>query len=420
MGGASLRRAGALWLVLLAAYATTLGLDASPGRDLSAPEARYLVTAESLASDGDADLADEQREQAWRAFYAGPLALPGGGHDGRLLDPGGLGFPLLVTPAYALGGPIAVELMLAAIAALGFVLAAALANRLVPDPWATGAALAVGLSPPAVVAATTIAPDAVAATALAGAVLLALRTRDRPRLRRGVAAGLLLAPLPWLAVRFLAPVAIVTVALYAWARRRNRALAGLLGAEAVLFSVVLAAAIDDPLYGGPTPDAVLPDGVSATGAFGLLDHLARAPRLLTLWVDPRVGLLRWAPFLALSLVALWLLARSRRRRLAVALGEHGDVEVAAGFLALVCAVCVGVTAFLAPTIAGPWFAGQRLVVMLPLAAALAAWGLRRLPRTGLLLATITVVLSVWLVVAVRVDDRAGVAPPRGPVPIGVR
>ena len=75
------------------------------------------------------------------------------------------------------------ELFLAAIAAIGFVLAAALARRLVPEPWATGAALVAGLSPPALMASTTIAPDAVAATVLAGAALLALRIRERPRRR---------------------------------------------------------------------------------------------------------------------------------------------------------------------------------------------------------------------------------------------
>ena len=58
----------------------------------------------------------------------------------------GLAFPALLAPAYAIGGRLAVQLFLAAIMALGFVLAAALGRRLVPDPWASGAALAVGVS----------------------------------------------------------------------------------------------------------------------------------------------------------------------------------------------------------------------------------------------------------------------------------
>lgn len=396
-----MRRAVALWLVLLAAYATTIGLRAGPGRDLDGREAHALLAAESVASDRDLDLRDEYATRAWRSLSGPalrPLAAP---HGGRLLEPTGIGFALAIAPAQALGGRIAVELELAALAALGFVLAAALGRRLVPEPWASGAALAVGLSPPALLASTTIAPDALAGTLLAGAAALALRVRVRPSARATLAAGGLLAALPWLALRFLAPGAVVALALYRWPRRRNRAVAGLLGLEALLFSLVLYAALNDRLYGGLTPDAVLPAGVHPTGAAGVLDHLARAPRLLELWVDPRAGLLRWAPVLALALLGLWRLARSRRERLAVALADQADVEVAAGLLALAGAAAVVVAAFLAPTLAGgrAGWPGPALVAVLPLAAALAAWGLRHHPRLGAALAALTVAQSVWLVVA---------------------
>ena len=65
--------------------------------------------------------------------------------------------------------------------AIAFACAAALARRIVPDPWATASAFAVGLSPPVVTAATTIRPEIpAAAAALAGAAVLALRIRDKP------------------------------------------------------------------------------------------------------------------------------------------------------------------------------------------------------------------------------------------------
>jgi hypothetical protein len=51
------RRAAALWLVLLAAYATAVGLPASEGEDLAAPEARNLLVTQSIVRDGDLDLA---------------------------------------------------------------------------------------------------------------------------------------------------------------------------------------------------------------------------------------------------------------------------------------------------------------------------------------------------------------------------
>ena len=119
---------------------------------------------------------------------------------------------------------------------------------------------------------------------------------------------------------------------------------------------------------------------------------------------------------ALALVAVWLLVRSRRERLARVLGEQADVEVTAGFLIAVCAAAVLVAVFLSPTIAGPWFGGRQLVVVLPLLGALASWGWRRFPRTGAALAALTLAATLWVLVAARVDDSTGVAPPRGALP----
>jgi hypothetical protein len=410
------RRALGLWLLVFAAFAAGAGLPATPGRDLSEPEAQALLVAESIVSDGDLDLRDEYGAAAWRPFYEGPLAPRAGPRGaGSVLDPAGIAFPLLIAPAYALGGRIAVELFLAALAAVGFVLAAALARRLVPEPWATGAALVAGLSAPAVVAATTIAPDAVAGSALAGAALLALRLRERPALRWAVGCAMLVALLPWLGAKFVPPTAVVAVAAARWLRRRQRGLAGLVALEIVIFSVVLYITVNDRLYGGPFPAAGLLDP-GPTGAQGLGEHLARAPRLLGLWIDRDVGMLRWAPFAALSFASLWLLVRSRRERLAFVVSDQVDVEVTAGFLAALCGATVVFAAFLAPTIDGPWFAGHELACVLCAGGALAAWALRRLPRTGRVLAGLTLVATAWVLIVARVDSGAGLAPASGPLP----
>jgi hypothetical protein len=410
------RRAAVLWLVLFAAYAAGAGLHASPGEDLSAPEAHVLLLTRSIVDDGNLDLSDEYGAAAWRPFYGGTLVPLTGPRERGQLEPIAAGFPLLIAPAYALGGRLAVELWLAALAALGFVAGAWIARRLVPEPWATAGVLVVGLSPPAVVAATTIAPDAAAASALAGAAALALAARERPLARLTAWAGLLLATLPWLGVRFIAPGLVVLAGVFRWPRRRQRGLAGLVGVEVALFSAVLYVSINDRLYGGLTPYAVLPEGESATGAHGLAEHLQRWPRLLWLWVGPPQGLLLWAPVCALAFVAVWLLVRSRRERLARVIGEQVDVEVTAAFLVAICAAAALASVFLAPTIAGPWFGGRQLVVVLPLLGALASWGLRRFPRIGAVLGALTLLATVWVLVAVRLDDDAGVAPPRGALP----
>src|SRR5918992_2419652 len=118
-----MRRAALLWLLLFAAYATTLGLDAFADSDYGGDEPHYLLAAESLVSDSDVDLRDEYAGRDFEDFYPYDLDRHGKETDGRLHEPHGLGFPLLITPAYAVGGEVGVELFLAAVAALAVALA---------------------------------------------------------------------------------------------------------------------------------------------------------------------------------------------------------------------------------------------------------------------------------------------------------
>ncbi len=98
-------------------------------------------------SDRDVDLTDEYAERAYAGWYPGELKTDGRVVDGRLVEPHGVGFALLIAPAYAIGGARAVQWQMLALLALAFVLAAALARRMVPEPWATVGVGLVGLSP---------------------------------------------------------------------------------------------------------------------------------------------------------------------------------------------------------------------------------------------------------------------------------
>jgi hypothetical protein len=389
----AVRRALPLWLALATVYTVVWALGIGPAGELSRPEAHRLLGAESLVSDGDLDLRDEYASRAWRDFTDRPLTPAAGLTDGRLVEPQGLGFELLIAPAYALGDTTGVRLLLGALAALAFCLAAALGRRLVPEPWPTRAALVVGLSPPALGAAAAVSPEMVGAAVVAGATLLALDVRERPRTGVAFGAAALVAALPWLAAKLVAPAAVIAGALTRWLRRRQRGTAGFIALEVALTSAVVYITVNDRLFGGLTPNSVARGG--ATGAGGLVEHLERAPRLVTLWLDPEHGLLVWAPFVALAFVALWRLWRSRRERLAVAVLGQVDVEVAATFLALVAGAIILVAAFLAPSLDGAWYPARQLVPALPLLAALSAWGLRFAPRAGAALAALTLAASLW-------------------------
>ncbi|MEA2470052.1 MAG: hypothetical protein QOE38_1051, partial [Thermoleophilaceae bacterium] len=137
------RRAAALWLVFFAVYAATVDMRAFDGASYAGDEPHYLLTAKSIVDDGTFDLTDEYRSRGYRSFYPYTLDPHGLLTGGRLNEPHGLGFPLLIAPAFAIGGAVGVELFLAALAALAMLLAYRLAVRVVPDPWALGATLAV-------------------------------------------------------------------------------------------------------------------------------------------------------------------------------------------------------------------------------------------------------------------------------------
>jgi hypothetical protein len=390
------RRALPLWLVLVAVYAVTLAV---PGARVSAPEAHRLLAAESLVRDGDVDLRNQYAQRSYGDWYSGTLPPAASPTDGRLVEPVGLGFTLLIAPAYWAAGPDGARVLLMMIAALAFCLAAALARLVVPEPWATRGALVVGLSPAAVGAATVVGPAMVGACALAGAALLALRVRGEPRRSWAFWGAALAAALPWLATELLAPAAVVAVAMARWLRRRQRGLSGFIALEVALTSAVVYVTVSDRLFGGLTPHDVAFGG--ATGASGLGAHLSRADRLGTAWVGEQ-GLLVWSPFLLLAFVALWRLWRSRRARLSVALPSQIDVEVTALFLVLIVAAVALTAVFAAPGLGGggrSWMHARHLLPALPPLAALSAWGWRFVPRVGTGLAVVTVAASVALVAA---------------------
>lgn len=411
-------RSTALFLTLLAAYAATLGLRAAPGERYAPAEAHRLLTAASIAHDGDIDLRNQYAGHAWRAWHGAPLRPTARVTKGRLAEPQGVGFPLLVAPAYAIGGATGVEAECALLMALAFVLAAALARRVVPEPWATRSALAVGLSPPVLAASTTVAPTAAGALLIGGAVLQVLRIREEPRTTWAFGCAALIALTAWVDVHLALPGAVVALALWRWLRRRQRALAGFVALEVVLTSAVVFVTINDRLFGGLTPASARLAGGSATGASGVGGQLERLPRIAGALIDRDAGALRWAPVLALSLAALWLLWRSWRGRLSAAIPGQVDVEVTGLLLALVGAAGLAGAVFGRPSLVGPWLAPPDLVVVLPCAAALAALALRRWPRAGAALVAVTLAGSVWLLVAARVDGDAGVAPAHGPLPWG--
>ncbi len=407
-----------LFVILLAAYAATLGLHATPGQRYTSAEGHRLLSTASIVDDRDLNLRNQYTARAWRAWDGQPLTPTARVTAGRLVEAQGIGYPLLMAPAYAIGGATAVELQNAVLLALAFTLAVALARRLVPEPWATRGTLAVGLSPPALVASTTVAPVAAGALVLTGAALLALDLRAHPRVRGALACGTLLATTAWLDVHLALPGAVIGLAVWRWLRRRHQALAAFVALEAVLTSAVLYLTINERLYGGLTPATPRLAGGPPAGAQDVGDQLGRLLRLPGALLDQDAGALRWAPVLALAAVTLWSLTRSRRERLSAAITDQGDGEIGAATLTAIVAAAVISAAFARPSLSTGTLVPADLAAVLPLLAALVAFALRRSPRAAGLLVAVTLTGSVWLMAGARLDAGAGVAPPRGPLPWG--
>jgi hypothetical protein len=402
----------AVWLLLLAVYCAALGIPTAGSERFAGDEPHHLLLAASVVRDGDVDLRNQYAGRDWAEFSSREVAPSGEPTAGRLHEPQGVGVGLLIAPAFAVGGPRGAELFVAAVLALGFALAAGAAGRLVPEPWATGGALLVGLSPPAVGAATTISAEPLAATLLIGAALCALRVRSRARLRYAYGGALMLAVLPWLEPRLALVGVPVAIALVRWTLAERRRLVALLAAELMLGSVVFFARIGETLYGGPLPSWAEAGGTAPSLPFGYADRLGN---LAGLWVDRDAGLLRWAPVLGLAFFAGWLLWRSRRERVASVIPERREAELTAELLLAVCCVQWLVTAFAVRDLAGPWFPGFLAVPMLPCAAALCGWALRHARRTGAVLGALTLGATVWLLIARDPWDAPPADVPFGPL-----
>jgi hypothetical protein len=416
-----IRRAALLWLAVFAVYAATIGIDAFGASEYGGQEPHYLLTAKSLVEDGNPDLTDEYRSAAYDEFYPYPLQPHGTLTERRLNEPHGVGFPLLIAPAYAAGGEVAVELWLAALAALAVALAYLLALRAVPDPWALAAALGIALSPPLLAYSTAVYPELAAGAALAGATLLALRLDEHPTRPTSLGCFALLGTLPWLGPRFT-PAGIVVAAIALRALRgARRPWTMLVSVEVIAFSVATYLAVSDGFYGGPTPHSAGLGDQTGTGAEFPGGYVDRAYRLIALLVDREFGLLRWAPVFALAMAGAWLILRERRGRLAHVIPALRREERTIAACTLVAGAQVLVAAFLAPTMFGFWFPGRQLVCVLPLAAPLVALAVRRIPRVGAGLLALTVMGSAWLFGALRfgggawVDDRPDA--PWGPVEV---
>ncbi len=364
-----------LAVALVAALAAAAGIPTrgAYGGQTTADEPHYLITAISLAEDGDLDVADEFAAGRYRDFHESsldPQARPL--EDGRLVEPHDPLLPALLALSTAAGGWVAAKLTLAlmagALAAL--LLWTAVRRFAVPIVPASLVVAAFAASAPLAAYGSQVYPELPAALCVAVAIV----ALTGPLGRGGLAAlGVSLVALPWLATKY-APVAVVLAAIGLILLARG----GRVGA-AVRLGVCLAAAgaafllAHKALYGGWTPYAA-GSHFAADGELSVVgrdpDYLGRSRRVVGLLVDRDFGLAAWQPAWLLMVPALAALARRRPPGWAVL-----AAPLAAGWF---------VATFVALTMQGWWFPGRQLVVVLPaVVLAVAWWAGRAAPRLAI-------------------------------------
>ena len=355
-GRSPLLCAVALFVLLAIAYAFAVDIRASRGASITGDEPFYLITTQSLLTDGDLDLRNQYDTKSYKSYFDHPDDLwyqSAPTPDGRVLSPHNPGLSALVVPGFALAGRRGVQaqllLMAAATMAFSFVLADRLTGRRTIC-WL--AALGVGLTATSFIYSTEIYPEFPAALALVVALLVAIRRR-RPGWRNALCLAAALTAMCWLGSKYAALVLPVAVYFLFKADRPGQiVLMAIGGVSAALF-----AWFHLHVFGGLTPYGVnvVYDQWNTVEIFG--GHIGFSERYYRIWglfIDRRFGIGRWAPLLLAAAPALALLAaRTWEQRL----------------LLILIVIQLLIATFVAITMMGWWFPGRTMLTVLPLLVA---------------------------------------------------
>ena len=284
-----------VFVVVLAAYLALL-LSASP--HTTGDEPHYLLIAESMFHDRDISMANNyDNVSQLQSVYPDAGRLDTGGHAG-VYSAGGptvpvhnVGLPALLTTVIALGqGWFAARLLMVFLSALVAPLMLIILDRIFPARPAVAvvAVLATSLTAPLVFYSNQIYPDVPGALLVTVAVCCIVAGRNKAWAL--VVSACAAALLPWFHVRLSILAAAIALALVIRATRPTevrvpgsqdpeRLTAGrlltsrakrlrLIGVFApLLISAMMAALLNEKLYGSPLPEAVLQIAALPTPAF---------------------------------------------------------------------------------------------------------------------------------------------------------
>jgi hypothetical protein len=369
--------------VAFTAAALGIGVRGTFGAHVAVDETQYVLSALSLAEDGNLDITDELAQKRWRDFadVEPPVQTQVLG-DGRQISPHDPLLPVLLAVPVALGGWVAAKFTLAALAGLLAALTLWVAVRrlrLSLPLAATGVGIAAASAPLAVYGQQLYPELPAALVTMVGFAALTgppgtSEGADGPdrggrsSISSVAVLGVAVAALPWLSIKYSAiAAALALIGVARWWRSGHRHEATWLAAGLALAGggYLLAHRL---VWGGWTVYAS-GDHFQQSGEFGVVGfhphYVGRALRLVGLLVDREYGIATWQPAWLLVLPAVAALI--------------GTTVAARRPLALLPPLLAGwlVATFVAVTMHGYWWPGRQLVVVLPLALLLVLWWLQR-------------------------------------------
>ncbi len=313
-GGKQGIRLGLVWLcafLIFSASAVVLHLQ---GIQLSGDEPHYLMISQSLIDDGDFDLKNNMDEKTYFSYLPVEIRFHGGNYNGKYYSFHTPGVSFLLLPFYWLFTVVGLGKLIPA--ALFFRLVAAFFNAFFAlclyilmrrsFPSTTGKGLIriwlfFLVTFPLVFHGIHLYPELLAATLMMAALILAEKflpvgeTRSSGGAGYLLLAGLCLAGIPWLHIKYSPAVAFLGLVLV-YRIFKLRCFRGF-----VLFSIFpiislgLLLLYSKGLYGSYNPAAIFPSEGYFTVPF-----LARVRTLLAYFFDQRDGLLFYSPLFFLA------------------------------------------------------------------------------------------------------------------------
>jgi len=304
--------AAALGALLIFSFAAWRTAPMTPGGD----EPHYLIITQSLLLDRSLNIENVHRRGDYRAYYVGDLAphVQRRGRDGEIYSVHAPGLPVLITPAFALGGYPAVVAFMVLLATASSALAWHLGRLVTGQVGAAWFGWAVATLPVSAISHSfAVYPDAPAGLlALTGLWALVRAAQESRSGAMGVTPWLLhgaaLALLPWLHSRFAVLAggfgALILLRLAATKNPAGKA-AAFLSVPAI--SAVLWVGFFMALYG--TPDPTAPYGPGESGALRFVPG-----GLGGLLFDQRFGLLTYAPVVGCAFAGIGIMLAGRTHR----------------------------------------------------------------------------------------------------------